>query len=188
MSKDQRLKNKSQRVADQERRDEAREQFVAFRLDHEQKARRRRVLMSLGRRLDTALARADVLSDVSTASLDRVARGKPGSSPPAPIKGLLYGKASGSVREVYERRLRILIEGLEHELDAHKIKPLVAELHGELTEEIEARLIRDFEGEPPSVVIFLDPSWTGVRHPVHAVKQARLRHGRNPNDGTKIDG
>lgn len=188
MSKDQRLKNKAQRVESEEKKHDAQKAFVAFRRDHEQRTRRRRALQSLGRRLDVALARADVLSDVSAASLDRISHGKPGSSPPAPINSLLYGKASGSVRAVYEKRLRILIEGLERELDAHRIRPVAADLQGEITEDIEARLIKDFEGEPPSVVVFLDPSWSTVRHPTRAVKQARLRNGRNPQDGTLLPG
>src|SRR6266536_3130234 len=169
-----------------ERADFARGQHVAFRRDHEQRQKRRRALLSLGRRVDAALARAEVLSDASAASLDRISRGKNSSAPPRSISGLLYGKADGSLREVYERRIRTLVEGLEYEIDAHKIRPLFADLSNEITEEIETRLIRDFEGEGPQTVAYLDPAWSQVKNPVHAIRQARIKHGRNPKDGKII--
>lgn len=179
----QKLLRQAKENSANERADFARGQHVAFRRDHEERQKRRRALLSLGRRLDTALARAEALSDASAASLDRISRGKNSSSPPRSINGLLFANIDGSVRDIYERRLRILVEGLEREIDAHRIRPLFGDLQREIKEEVETRLIRDFVGETPGMVAYLDPAWSQVRNPTWAIKQVRIKHGRDPKDG-----
>lgn len=179
------LQQKKQNEA-KERSDTARAAHTAWRFKFEQRQLRRRALMSLGQRLDTALQRSNIISDVSAQSLDRSHNGKPTSHPPAPINGLLYGSVNGSVHDVYQRRIKILVEGLERELDSHCLRPLAAEFSGLVTEDIENRLITDFEGESPAMVAFLDPSWNRMKNPEYAIRQARIKYGRRPKDGTLV--
>lgn len=126
-------------------------------------------------RVKQALSRALALSDVDAATIGReTARVQAGSSPPAPDNSLLSR---------YERKLRLLIESFEREIDAECYRPTSADLPRETSLERDMRLINDFEGIPSHEVTFLDGSFGSPR----SIERARARYGRRPHDGVLQD-
>lgn len=177
-----RLKQKAQERQADERAEAAREQHREFRRGYELQARRSRAAMTLGQRVDRGLLRASQLAGVSAASYERVSSGKASSSMPR-SEGLLYSDGHGSVADVFARRVCLLVQALEREVDSHLVRPLVGELANETSDEKDARLLKDFEGLGPAEVSFLDP---GMGSP-EAVRRARRRLGRRPQDGSRVE-
>jgi hypothetical protein len=176
------LKKQAERNA----KEEAELQHLAFRRDVQSKAQRRRAVQSLPQRLAVALAHAHALSDVRAASLDRVTHGRPASTPPSPINGLLHGPSQESVGDIYERRIRILIEGLEREVDAHRLGVLgQVGSNSEDAGQIEFRIISDYEGETPRMVSFLEVSLQHMKKPEKYIMSIREKNGCDPIYGRK---
>lgn len=158
------------------------EQHRALRLATDTERRVARESLSLGRRLDEALRAARFLSEAPTASLDlRVSRSKSEGKEPPRMAGLLEEAVTDSVAGVYERRLRLMIEALEREVDAHKLRPTTRAK--ETREEKDVRLARDFVGYPSHMVSFIDPSLGSPR----SIERARVRAGVKPVDGRERD-
>lgn len=144
--------------------------------------RRRRALLSLGQRLDTALRASLRLSEAPAGTLEGfVTRGKAQSSAPPDASGLYGSTQQGSIHDIFHRRHRLMIEALEREVDNQLTRPAIDAK--ETREEKDARLIKDFEGDPPHLVSFMDPTLGSPR----SVERARVRMKRRTIDGGKIE-
>lgn len=142
-----------------------------IRLEQEMKRRTERLGNSLGVRVDQALWAALCSPTVDAAPVGREShRGTPGSSPPPP---------QNSLYQHYERRLTLMVEALERELDAERFRPSSAEAGREGSRSRDERLIRDFEGITSAEVAFIDRTFGSAR----SVERARVRKGRRPIDG-----
>lgn len=129
---------------------------------------------TLGLRVQWALMAAQGLAGGSAANLAReTARAQPGSSPPPP---------ENSLYDHYERRIRLMVEALEREVDAEKYRPASADMARESTKERDLRLIRDFEGIHSLEVSFIDRSFGSQR----SVERARVKCSRRPVDGAPM--
>jgi hypothetical protein len=154
------------------------DQHRALRLVTDKERQIAREGRTLGIRLDNALRQARMLSEAPTSNLDlRVSRGKSQGSAPPRIAGLLSEPESASVAEVYERRLRLMVEALEREVDAHVLRPTTQAK--ETREEKDVRLARDYVGFPSHIVSFIDPTLGSPR----SIERARARAGVRPVDG-----
>jgi hypothetical protein len=123
-------------------------------------------------RLRQALERAALLTDTDAATIGReTARVQAGASPPPP---------DNSLHSRYERKLRLLMDAFERDIDAECYRPVSADLPQETIEQREQRLINEFEGIPSYEVTFLDGSFGSPR----SVERIRSRWGRKPTDGT----
>jgi primosomal protein N'' len=144
---------------------------MVVRLEGEMDRRERRASVPLAVRLHRALTTARLLSSAGAARLDReTARAQPGSSPPPP---------DNSLYEHYERRMRLMVEALEREIDDTQHRPISADMVKESMEQRERRLTRDFEGIHSLEVSFIDRSFGSQR----SVERARVKLGRRPVDG-----
>jgi hypothetical protein len=142
-----------------------------IRVELEQAKRERRRKMPLHVRAQMALTQALALSDTDAAAVGReTARVQAGSSPPAPDNSL-YSR--------YERKLRLIIEAFEREIDAEVCRPTSADLPQETPEQRDLRLINKFEGIPSHEVSFLDGSFGSPR----SIERTRAKYGRRPKDG-----
>jgi hypothetical protein len=154
------------------------EQHRILRVEIERERQRQRNTLTLGERLDRALVGAAQMANGATTSFaDRISRGKAESAPPPNADEILYGSEGGSVLDVYGRRLRLIIESLEREVDGHALRPIGGGV--ESREEKDRRLIRDFEGDPSHLVALIDPSMGSPR----TIERARVRMHRRASDG-----
>lgn len=135
------------------------------------KRRIERLGKSLGARVDQALWDAACAGTPDAAPVGREShRGQPGSSPPPQLNSLY---------QHYERRLTLMVEALESEIDAERFRPSSAEAGRERCSDRDKRLIRDFEGITSAEVAFIDRTFGSAR----SVERARVRNGRRPIDG-----
>lgn len=158
------------------------EQHRILRVEIERERQRQRATLTLGERLDRALVAAGSIANGATTSFaEQISRGKAESTLPPSADEILYGPETGSVLDVYGRRLRLIIESLEREVDAHALRPVGG--RAETREEKDQRLIRDFEGDPSYLVALIDPSMGSPR----TIERARVRMCRRPTDGRPVD-
>lgn len=157
------------------------EQHRLLRVEIERERQRQRNTLTLGERLDRALVSAAQMANGATTSFaQRISGGKPESAPPPSADEILYGPEGGSVLDVYGRRLRLIIESLEREVDAHALRPVGGDK--ESRDDKDRRLIRDFEGDPSHLVALIDPSMGSPR----TIERARVRNGRRAVDGRPL--
>lgn len=157
------------------------DQHRALRLVTDNERREARQSRTLGQRLDRALVEARVLSEAATANLSRrVSGGLPTSEAPERNTGLLSERDNDSIADAYGRRLRLMIEALEREVDAHHLRPV--DKPRESREERDARIVRDFPGLASHIVSFIDPSLGSPR----SIERVRARAGLRPVDGREI--
>ena len=135
----------------------------------------RRERLSLGRRLDVALAEARTLSDVGSPSLERQSRNAENEQVgPKDGTGLLLSPEKDSAYGSFSRRIVILIRSLEAEVDCHRygLGVVGQDANEQTTEERDRRLLKwTAEGLSPEEISFLDAGQGGVR----AIKKALER-------------
>jgi hypothetical protein len=148
-------------------------------LDAEARARRQqRERMPLGQRVTAVLNEAVVLTEAPGTRWERdTARAKPQSAPP-PKSGGALNAAGRSVVDVYTRQIERIVQMLEQEVD--QARGLVTPPRGKSHAARERDLLARFRGWPAADVAVADPYWTPRR-----VRDARLRHGRDPETGNK---
>lgn len=140
--------------------------------------RAKRVNKTLGQRVDSALAEAQVLSSAPAGRYEpRARKGKAKSSPPPSTASTTLLRGSESVYEAYGRRLALLVRRLEDEVDHIKLRPVG---HTERREDRIARLTgSDYQGLSAEEVAFIDPSLGSVLHIRRERHQAGLdNYGR----------
>lgn len=131
----------------------------------------RRRVRPLHERLHQALLDAQQLSDVAAASTAReTSRQAPESSPPPP---------DNSCYSHYERRIRLMVEALEREVDDARYGS--SRLGGETPLLKLYRLLRDFEGIHSTEVAFIDRSFGSAR----TIERMRSNANRRPVDGVR---
>lgn len=154
------------------------EQHRILRIEIERERQRQRNTLTLGERLDRALVGAATIANGKATSFgDVISRGKAGSSPPPNADEMMYDSETGSVLHVYGRRLKLMIESLEREVDGHALRPVGG--GKESREEKDMRLVRDYEGDAPELVATIDPSLGSPR----TIERARVRMLRHPRTG-----
>ena len=129
--------------------------------------------MTIGRRVDVALSEAKMLPGVSAPKLERESRNAESSAVgPADGRGLLFSSERSSVFDSFARRIVVLVEALEAEVDGHKWASGNGVADDQSMEARDARLLKwTAEGLSPEEIAFLDAGQGGVR----AVKKALER-------------
>jgi len=155
------MKERLLRLAEDEQERELSLQHDTLRSIHLRTRRQSRVNLSIGKRIDLALAEAAVLSSAPAGRYEpRARRGKASSSPPPQSASTVLLRGSESVHDEYSRRLSLMARALENEVDLIKLRPVG---HTERKEERVKRLLsRDYVGMSAEEVAFIDPSLGSV--------------------------
>lgn len=137
-------------------------------------ARRRfgeRRLLSLGRRVDRALAASALLSSAPASGTSGGRRVKPGSRVPPSAATCTLMDGHSSLAEEYGRRITLLVNNLEREVDNYKLRR-VGGGDESYDERIKRLLSREYEGLSNGEVAFIDPSQGSIR----TIKKERRLH------------
>ena len=82
---------------------------------------------------------------------------------PRDDRGLLYQRGRDSVADHFEWRLRVLIENLEREVDAMRLRPLFGKASDESMEDRDERLVEyKRQGLGPREILLIDPAQGSV--------------------------
>ena len=136
-------------------------------------AQQQRMGMSLGRRLDLALTRAQTLSEAPAGDLERRSpSAESDGAGPRDMRGLLYQAGNETVADFFSWRVRVLIENLEREVDAATTGSTSSGSVTESTEERDARLIEyRRQGLAPREILLIDPAQGGIAAVVKAYQR-----------------
>lgn len=116
--------------------------------------------MSIGRRIDVALAQAKMLPEMSASILERSSPSAEQDLMPRDRRGLLFEETTDGVFQAFERRIRLILEALEQEVDAHRfgIGVIGSGKDYNSMEERDKRLLKwTAEGMSPRQISELDP-------------------------------
>jgi len=148
----------------------AREVFYRERLNQ-------RAGMSVGSRLDAAMAEAKVLAAMSAANLERHSPSADHDHSPPDRRGMLFDPEKENVYEAFARRVSVILHALEREVDAHKFGVAIvggSDPDDQTTEERDRRLIKWVrDGLTPAEIAFLDPGQGSVRTIERQIKRLR---------------
>lgn len=149
------------------------DEFSQARLLLRLEAQQQRLSLSLGRRLDLALNRAQTLSEAPAGDLERRSpSAESDDAGPRDMRGLMYQAGNETVADFFSWRLRILIENLEREVDAASLGSTSSGSVTESMEERDKRLIEyRRQGLAPREILLIDPAQGGIAAVVKAYKR-----------------
>lgn len=141
----------------------------------------RREGLTLGHRLDAALRRARTCSEAQAGDLERRSPSADSEQAgPRDDRGLLFQPGKESVADFFEWRFRVLVESLEREVDAFKLRPFFGQATGESTEDRDARLLEyKRQGLSPREILLIDPAQGSIA----AVVKAYARIAKDDDEG-----